>query len=183
MNSCIVPAYPGCVNIKLKPPAVYACGCARTRLRVMMDHVASVCSRPIPFPSPPSANTTVDSQESPDRDAERFRIALSLKEHIIGFRRQMKFLVCAPMDVKLYMYSCIYLFVCATRGRVPLLVVAHLVPRQLAFSDAKYMHAHTRTLTRAGRFAHGFTESRVISRWHRPIAGVYPRDYQYPRRT
>ena len=120
--------------------------CARTRLRVMMDHVASVCSRPIPFPSPPSANTTVDSQESPDRDAEKFRIALSLKEHIIGFRRQMKLSVCAPMDVKLYMYSCIYLFVCATRGRVPLLVVANLVPRQLAFSDAKYMHAHTRTL-------------------------------------
>jgi hypothetical protein len=77
----------------------------------MMDHVASVCSRPIPFPSPPSANTTVDSQESPDRDAEKFRIALSLKEHIIGFRRQMKLSVCAPMDVKLCTHVHTYAYV------------------------------------------------------------------------
>jgi hypothetical protein len=77
--------------MKRQTISVFVSVCMRTHLRVPLDNFASVCSRPIPFPSPPSANTTIDSQESPERDAEKFRIALSLKEHVIGFRRQIHY--------------------------------------------------------------------------------------------
>ena len=63
--------------------------------------------RRIPEAAAYSANTRCASRESPDAhsfrpDAESFRLSLSLKEHIVGFRR-----IC-PSSVQLI---CVYLYI------------------------------------------------------------------------
>ena len=103
-----------CLN--MKPKTI-----VRTRMCVPLDNFACVCSRPIPFPSPPSANTTIDFQESPERDAEKFRIALSLKEHVIGFRRQIHYhsvLSLALASAIFFVFSCMHVCMCVINMHV-----------------------------------------------------------------
>ena len=58
-------------------------------IRASFSAAEASATRPIPFPSPASANTSIDSMDSSaGRDsAQKFRLSLSLKEHVIGFRR------------------------------------------------------------------------------------------------